>query len=396
MSIVPASKWRVNDHQAAAWADRAPDLARWALDRYFIRRDVWGGYVRVADRGKVRQRPDGSHYTLGTTCTRPAKASRGKVFLTEAVLARHFRPRGAEDVVGAHTTSLDNLSHFGTIEVDNHGPGSTPAAVNEAAALLWYEELRRRGFHPLLWDSNGAGGYHLDLLLAAPVETPRLYWFLRRLVADHQQRGLPATPECFPKQPRLDPRPDGRGCCGNWVRLVGRHHSRDCWAKVWSGERWLAGEEAVEFILGLAGDPAALVPPEPARPPQAPTPLAAVPPAPRGVRGWSLSDRIAAYCRKLPHLAEGQGRDDVAFNFAAWLVNDVSVSDGVALAWLERWDAGNSPPKGTQRLQEILANAHRYGRGSAGSGPSRERPRVEVRPTGRPGHGVIACRSEVI
>jgi hypothetical protein len=44
----------------------------------------------------------------------------------------------------------------------------------------------------------------------------------------------------------------------------------------------------------------------------------------------------------------------------------------VALAWLERWDAGNTPPKGRARLQEVLANARKYGKRPLGCGRPHE------------------------
>jgi hypothetical protein len=117
--------------------------------------------------------------------------------------------------------------------------------INLLASLGCYRQLCERGFHPLLWDSNGAGGYHLDLLLAAPVPTPRLFWFLPELVGNHVAYGLPARPETFPKQPRLNPKPDGSGAYGNWVRLLGRHHTREHWARIWGGTDWLAGERSI-------------------------------------------------------------------------------------------------------------------------------------------------------
>jgi hypothetical protein len=50
------------------------------------------------------------------------------------------------------------------------------------------------------------------------------------------------------------------------------------------------------------------------------------------------------------------------------LVRDMALADDVALAWLCRWDSGNTPPKGEAALQEILANARRYGRNAVGCG----------------------------
>jgi hypothetical protein len=304
-----------------------------------------GGYNPIDVRAKELTRPDGTTYKLGATCTRPAKSRRGQIKLTPGVLEQHFRATLPEHVAGVHTTGPDNFSKFGTVEADWHGPDSTAPEINWRAIKGWYDGLVKRGFHPLLWDSNGAGGYHLDLLLSGPVPTPRLFWFLRELVANHHAYGLPVRPETFPKQSRLLPKPDGRGAYGNWVRLLGRHHTRDVWAKVWSGSEWLADEAAVDFLLALKGDAPDLLPEDD--------------PLPR---------RIRAYIAKLPHLGEGQGRDDVAYNFAAFLARDLALSDAEALPWLEEWDAGNRPPKGRERLAEILGNAHSYGRNGYGSG----------------------------
>jgi hypothetical protein len=91
---------------------------------------------------------------------------------------------------------------------------------------------------------------------------------------------------------------------------------------------------------------------------------------PRCPHGAKLSDRIEAYRVKLPNLSEGQGRDDVAFRFGCFLVKTMQVSDDVALEWLNLWDCANTPPKGAERLRQIIQSAHRYGKSNYGSSRS--------------------------
>lgn len=71
------------------------------------------------------------------------------------------------------------------------------------------------------------GGFHLHVLLADEIAAPRMYYFLRGLVADYAHLELSAPPETFPKQARLKP-----GKYGNWMRVLGRHHSREHWARI--------------------------------------------------------------------------------------------------------------------------------------------------------------------
>jgi hypothetical protein len=91
----------------------------------------------------------------------------------------------------------------------------------------------------------------------------------------------------------------------------------------------------------------------------------------------------------LPHRAEGQGRDDVAYHFACWLVRDMRLPDEAALGWLRLWDAGNRPPKGEGALRKVVANAHAYGRNPYGQGRERRAPR------GRHGHRLRHLRFTV-
>ncbi len=350
---------------AAAWVAHAGSLASWAFARLLNRDHAWGAYTRVEDRGKSFTRKGGTEGKVPQSFT-----AKGK--LTLPLLARHFRGYRHANLIGLHSTSPQNTSRWGALDIDWHGPTSTAPEINQRAALAWHDRLVRDGWHPLLLDSNGKGGFHLWLLLAEAVPTPRFFHFLQQLTADHDQHGMTKRPETFPKQAELRPHPDGKPSYGNWLRLPGRHHTREHWSRVWDGSRWLDGAEAVNFMLALQGDRPDLLP-------EVPPPATPQPTSPRRyvrpVGGDNRAARAAAYMARLPNLGEGQGRDDVAYKFAAFLARDLNLADDVALDWLGRWDQGNSPPKGPEVLAEILANARLYGQRPIGCGLAATRPK---------------------
>jgi hypothetical protein len=351
---------------AAAWAARAPELAAWTLGRMANQTLAWGSYRAQEEVGKEYIRPDGARGILGPQTTRPMPSQRGKELLTPAVLIRHYLGRRREHIVGLHSTSPQNTSLWGAADIDWHGPTSTAPEINTATALGWFGRLRDLGMMPLLTDSNSAGGFHLEELFSRPVPTPVVYSFLKWLVSNHAAYGMAAPPEILPKQPEIRP-----GGLGNWLRLPGRHHTRNHWSRVWDGSRWLGGAEAVAYILVLRGDDPNLIPAEartfterPAQPAQ---------PCRRATYthndGDDLARRITAYMSRLPSgLGEGQHRDDYAYTFAAFLVRDLALPDEAAVAWLVQWDRGNQVPKGESRLREILANAHAYAQRARGCG----------------------------
>lgn len=342
------------------WERQAAELARWTWVHMVNRSDVFGGYHPIADRGKIMA--DGR--PLGKTTTRPAKSKRGQVTLTDRHLVRHYRGAAVEHIVGLHSTSPENTSRWGAGDIDCHGPGGNDPDANFRAALAWHGRLKGLGIIPLLTDSNGAGGFQLLSLFDQPVATPRVFSFMRWLVSDHAAYGLPHAPETFPKQPSI---PAGR--YGNWLRLPGRHHTREHWSRVWDGGRWLEGEAAAEYILALRGAKPYLIPPWAAR-------AEDDRPRPRArAGGYDISDvvsrRIDKYMSKLPNRGEAQGRDDVGYLFACFLVRDMALADAEALVWLERWDSGNRPPKGEVERKKWVTSAHAYGQHEYGSGRAR-------------------------
>lgn len=365
--------------EVAAWHTRAPELVAWADAQLVNRRDAWGEYRPLEEVGKEYVKRDGTIGKLGEQQTRKGR-------LTPARIKRHFQAAGRADILGLFPASAGNLSLGGALDIDQHGDDPVRAEMNRLAALHWYGVLVRMGFHPLLTASNGKGGYHLRVLLASSIDAARVFHFLRRLTADHRRAGLDKPPEQFPKQP------DVRRCekgLGNWMRLPGRHHKRDYWSEVWNGSHWLAGHDAIDLVLSLRGDDPSLIPDVP---PSVPLPRRTY----RACPNDNLSARIARYMARLPNLREGQGRDDVAFRFACFLVRDLAVADCIALDWLRRWDAGNSPPKGDDRLAGIVKSAHAYGQHSIGCGiDSLPKKSVQILPSKRPGHLTLSVRAEV-
>lgn len=238
----PASSSPANDRPADAWARHADALASWT-DRHLVnRRDVFGHYIAVEKR-------------------RPGQTARtAKSGLTLAVLERHYRGRSTGDLIGLHTTVRDEdgtcWSRWLVVDIDRHDD-SVAHATTWKAARAWYDRALGLGFRPLLLDSNGDGGYHLGMIFDGPVITEQVYEFGRWLIRDWADFGLTEAPETFPKQASITP-----DRYGNFLRLPGRHHTRDHYTRVWDGRTWLDGEAAIEALLKTTGSSATLIPPE--------------------------------------------------------------------------------------------------------------------------------------
>ena len=227
---------------AQEWAARAKELAAWAFAHLVNRTDVWGSYVAQ----RRRTRPDGSPGMLFLTA--PYKKARGKEFLNPAMLVRHFCGFDG-NLVSLHSTSADKTSRWLAIDIDRHDTESATVEGNLSAALRWHDRLVAMGLDPLLLDSNGAGGYHLIVVFAEPVPTADVYALGVTLLADHEKLGLAKAPETYPRQVSLE-----EGHYGNCLRLLGKHHTREHWTRVWSGEPdtdqpWLEGAAAIERVL---------------------------------------------------------------------------------------------------------------------------------------------------
>lgn len=268
------SEQRTGSKKPNAWQRRAGKLADWTMARLVVRTDrVAGYYVKAGD--------DGPQFCQ---TARPTKGPKPN-YLDRTRLAAHFVARAVEDIVVLYMLDPeDSTGRAVVIDIDAHGDAGDDPEKNLRYALALYARAVALGFRPLLVSSNGKGGYHLWLIFDAPVDGGLLYEFGRWLVRDHRDYGFDEPPEVNPKQREIT----GTTKFGNGVRLPGKHYQRDHWSAVWDGSAWLADADAVEYVLGLAGDPCDLVPfdelaraAEPRAEPQPPRPA---PPGADGLR----------------------------------------------------------------------------------------------------------------
>jgi hypothetical protein len=325
-------------HKVDAWAARSLELAVWADRRLSNRRDCYGGYwsERTTDGWK----------TNPTTRKNP---------LTRDTFVQHFSAVTTRHVVGLHAISLSNSCLWVALDLDQHGDDQRRAEANFGAAQHWLGVLAFLGFHPMLIDSNGRGGLHLWIFFSSPIPAETAFAFPRWLVRNYASLGLDNPPECFPKQSRIE-----SGKYGSWLRCPGRHHTRTHWARVWSGDNWLEGDDAIDSLRSLNGDDPRLIPNELT--------------APRITACWwaarrhsrrprnPVEARASAYLNRLPKgLHVGEHRDDVGFSFARFLIHQLGMMDGEALDWMTRWNQSNADAKSMEDLTRLIANAHKYG-----------------------------------
>jgi hypothetical protein len=135
-----------------AWAARLKALAVWARRRYFARRDRYGGYYRKG--GETHP------------CTKP-QAGPEDGCVTDELLKRHFCAASPEDVVGAHVLASGGGGRLVAIDIDAHAGTTADPAANERFAQAIHAEIVSLGLHPLTYESNGRGGYHVVVFFAS-------------------------------------------------------------------------------------------------------------------------------------------------------------------------------------------------------------------------------------
>lgn len=268
---------------AAAWRNRSPELTGWARAREFVRTDRFGSYYKHRGTGETRK------------SARPNDAVPAK--LTPAIVMEHFGATRTDHVIGAFYLTPDAEKSVGrkaSVDIDSHEAEDKAATEerNERYAYHLYEKTTALGFRPLLatW---GGGSYHLHVYFERDIPGADLDAFGAWLVKDAAEHEFTKPIEHFPKQAEVP-----KGKFGNWLRLVGRHHTRDEWAKVFNGEQWLEGEDAVGYVLSIVGDDPALIPPEAKpkpEPPRRPKPPSNDGPSPNGSKRWTGTEKVDVF-----------------------------------------------------------------------------------------------------
>ena len=232
---------------AEEWIRYAPKLAEWAMERIVNRRDVWSQYTIKNDRISVVMLPIKARRKLGTD------------MVTITKLERHFSGRSPAHLIGLHSISDHSTCKWFAIDIDLHDESVANAdeiiEANWAATMAWAGKLREMGMDPLVLDSNGAGGFHIWVLLDDEYPLADVYDFSDAIRSEWQAYDLPRRPEQFP--PKRAVGPDDLPYT---LRLPGRHHTRAHYTRVYNFDfadepEWLDGGDAIEAMLAARPSP---------------------------------------------------------------------------------------------------------------------------------------------
>lgn len=205
----------------APWRTASSDLAEWAIAHLVNRTDARGGYY--TKDGEVRR------------TTRKATDRRWQPH--DVALKGHFSATQPEHIVGFHSTSPNNTCRWLGIDIDAHR--DEDPIENLRIAIEICERLQRLGLIGHIFNSDGRGGIHILVVFDRPISTVFVFALGKRVT-----KGFGV--ETFPKQARI-----AKGGFGNWLRLPGKHHTRDHWTRYWGGEGWLDTTGTVNAILAM-------------------------------------------------------------------------------------------------------------------------------------------------
>ena len=108
---------------ATEWHQRAGELAAWVLAHMVNRTDVWGRYVRRrSDTGEMG------------VVTAPFRDERGKVFLDEDSLKKHFNHNGNQFISKKSNGAVEGLSILRT------GADVTPKPISNHTVIVVHFE----------------------------------------------------------------------------------------------------------------------------------------------------------------------------------------------------------------------------------------------------------------
>ena len=237
---------------AEEWLNYADQLAEWTMEHLVNRRDVWSQYI--VKNGEV------------SVVMLPVKERRksGAEMVTMNKLRRHFSGRAISHLIGLHSISDHSTCKWFAIDIDLHDENivnaDEVAAANFNAAMEWSRKLREMGMDPIVFDSNGVGGYHIWTLLDREHPLADTYNFADEIRSNWQELDLPRKPEIFPPKAAVadDDLPYG-------LRLPGRHHYRQFYSRVYNFDafedenEWLEGGEGIEVMLATKPAPLPLV-----------------------------------------------------------------------------------------------------------------------------------------
>ncbi len=221
-----------------SWRRHYRELAEWSLRTFGLRYDAWGQYLK-----------SGSQITAKVD---PQYLEDGKSLALTA-LQFHFNPQSRDDVIGLLCYLPDNdplCPRYWTIylgiDIDNHDKNIDPSIINNHRfAIVVYKRLVELGYNVILSDSNGKGGFHLEVAFDSRIECWKSRAIGLFVTRDHEDYGI-GTVEVFPKN--VGPTPGG---FGNWMRMIGHHHKRPHWSRIldMSVPAWLDGYQAVDYLL---------------------------------------------------------------------------------------------------------------------------------------------------
>lgn len=155
--------------------------------------------------------------------------------LDEAVLRCHF---AGETVVGLHVVGADMTCRWIAFDIDAKQETACVEASEQSERIR--QVLTGHQIPFIDEDSNGGGGRHLWVAFDRPTPLVEARGFAYEIAKLARFEG-----EVFPKGEPTSQTPYG----GGFLRLPGRHPTRDHWSRLRSGDDWVDGCEAARLWL---------------------------------------------------------------------------------------------------------------------------------------------------